>query len=236
MRTRQQQLQPAVDRIRRRGIRAALFDMDGVLVDSIDAHMHAWNETLRQDRLQPMDVSAYLSYVGKSNRVILTTHCAGLQLELPEARKTQLIERKERLLRESMRTNARSTPGVTLWLERLRARGVRCAVASSGEMANIVTVMEQLRLANFFSALVSGSNLPATKPDPQVFLLAAAALGTAPERCLVIEDAPAGIQAAAIAGMVSCAISTTVPADELRQADLLLEDLSELDPEVLFVE
>jgi beta-phosphoglucomutase len=228
--------QAVLDRVRRRGIQAVLFDMDGVLVDSIDAHMQAWNETLQQDHLAAMDLSAYLDYVGKSNRAILANHLGRLHLELPESRKTALIDRKESLLRVVMRKSARTTPGVTHWLEWLKARGIRCAVASSGEMANIVTVLEQLGLANYFISLVSGSSLPATKPDPQVFLLAAASVGVSPERCLVIEDAPAGIQAAASAGMVSCAITTTMPAGELARADILLRDLAELEPDSLFVE
>jgi HAD superfamily hydrolase (TIGR01509 family) len=227
--------QAALDRVRRRGILAVLFDMDGVLVDSVEAHMQAWNETLRQNDLPLMDLSAYLNYTGKTNRSILANHLRDLQLDLPDSNKRELIHRKESLLRVAMRGGARTTPGVIQWLEFLKTRGIRCAVASSAEMANIVTVVETLGLGNFFTALVSGSSLPASKPDPQVFLLAAAAVGVSPDKCLVVEDAPAGLQAAAGAGMLCCAVSTTTPATALHQADLLLENLAQLDPAALFV-
>lgn len=232
----EKQPQTAWDRVRRRGIQAVLFDMDGVLVDSVAAHMHAWNASLEQGHLTPLDLSTYLDYVGKSNREILTRHLDRLGLDLPAAARTELIDRKENLLRTSMRNGAKTTPGVTDWLEYLGNKGIRCAVASSGEMANIVTVLESLRLANYFTSLVSGSGLPATKPDPLIFLLAAASLGVSPERCLVVEDAPAGIQAAKAAGMASCAVCTTVPAHELREADILLENLAVASPDFLFAD
>jgi beta-phosphoglucomutase family hydrolase len=232
----EKQLQTALDRVRRRGIEAVLFDMDGVLVDSIAAHMQAWNSSLEQGHLTPLDLRTYLDYVGNSNREILTRHLDRLKLDVPAAARTELIARKENLLRTIMRNGVTTTPGVTDWLEYLEKKGIRCAVASSGEMANIVTVLESLRLANYFTSLVSGSSLPATKPDPLIFLLAAASLGVSPERCLVVEDAPAGIQAARAAGMASCAVSTTVPAYELREADILLDNLAQLAPDSLFAD
>ena len=227
-------LQAAIEHVRSLGIQAVLFDMDGVIVDSIEPHLRAWNQILAEDGLPPLGVKTYLQVVGTTNRGILFRQLEKLGLELTADQKRRLIDRKEERLRTIMRAEARPTPGVVTWLEYLRRKGIRCAVASSGEMANIVTILESLRLAKYFMALVSAADLPASKPDPQIFLLAAAAVGVPPEHCLAVEDAPSGVKAAKAAGMAACALSITVPASELREADLLLENLAALQPESLF--
>ena len=157
-------------------------------------------------------------------------------IELPLAARKGIVAAKEQIFRELLKDHARALPGVMQWLEFLSERHIRCALASSGEMANVVAVLEALQLSDYFAAILSGARLPRSKPDPALFLLAAAAVGTEPGKCLVVEDAPAGVQAAKAAGMVCCAVSTTCSADELQQADILLPNLGAADPASLFTE
>ena len=101
-------------------------------------------------------------------------------------------------------------------------------------MGTIVQIANQLQIADFFAAILSGANLPASKPDPGVFLMAAGALRLPPPQCLVIEDARVGIQAARRAGMACLALATTFPPEALQGADLVLRDLAEISPQEIF--
>jgi beta-phosphoglucomutase-like phosphatase (HAD superfamily) len=101
-------------------------------------------------------------------------------------------------------------------------------VASSGPMANIVAVIGSLGVADYFDAMLSGAFLPRSKPDPAIFVQAAATVGASPHECLVIEDAVVGIEAAHRAGMRCLAVTTTHSADKLSHADLVLPTLEHL--------
>jgi beta-phosphoglucomutase family hydrolase len=217
-----------------RGIQAVLFDMDGVLVDSIPAHREAWNAALRENSLPELDGQTYLAFAGKTNWDILTEHLDQNTLTVSSVAKRSMIDRKEHLVRKLIRQDARPTPGVRELLVYLGGRKIRCAVASSGEMANIVAVLQVLDIANYFTSVVSGSLLSVSKPNPMIFMLAAGSLGVDPGHCLVIEDAPAGVEAARAAGMACCALATTFPAPALHGASLVLENLSQVSPQELF--
>lgn len=220
----------------KREIHAVLFDMDGVLVDSIPLHRKAWNSALAEKKLPLLDPDRYSSMLGRTSRNILSGHLDAHQLRLPAPLQKEIIVNKERYLRELLKKSAQMTPGVISWLSFFKRKQIRCAVASSAEMGNIVAVLDLLELADYFASIISGSRLPASKPDPTIFLLAAASLGVMPENCLVIEDAPDGIRAAKTANMLSCALATTLPLDELKRADLLLENLMQVNPETLFTD
>jgi HAD superfamily hydrolase (TIGR01509 family) len=148
--------------------------------------------------------------------------------QTPEAGLNALAQRKEELFRSLAEGHARLLPGVREWLEKARTRGYRQVLASSGPMANVVAVLGALHVADCFDALLSGAFLPRSKPDPGIFLSAAAAVGAAPAESVVIEDAIVGIQAALRAGMRCIAVTTTHPAEELRQADLDIDVMERL--------
>ena len=140
----------------------------------------------------------------------------------------ELGNHKEELFRRSVRGHVRLLPGVVDWLKRAQARGYRQVIASSAEMANIVAVVEELQIGNYFEALVAGAFLPRSKPDPEIFLNAAASVGASPAVSLVIEDGIVGVEAARRAGMRCIAVTTTHPAAKLAAADLVVPDLSML--------
>ena len=122
------------------------------------------------------------------------------------------------------------------WLDFFKKKQIPCSVASSAEMANITSVLELLKLSDYFTSIISGVRLSASKPNQMIFKLAAASLSVKPKKCIVIEDAPAGIQAVKSAKMISCALATTFSTNELKEADIILENLAHCDPESLFTD
>jgi len=139
----------------------------------------------------------------------------------------ELAAEKERLFRESARGHLVLLPGVRELLESLAANGVPAAVVTSTPRENLAMILETLHIERYFGALVAEEDTTKGKPDPEGFLLAASRLGVPPERCVVIEDAPAGLDAARAAGMKAIGVTTTRPAPDLAAADLVVESLAE---------
>jgi HAD superfamily hydrolase (TIGR01509 family) len=215
-------------------IEAVLFDMDGVLVDSVPVHIAAWNRAFGEHDLPTLDRSTYLAMLGRTNMDMITRYADLTSRSLPFSAKRAIIDAKEQHFRTIIKEGPKTTPGVMEWLGFLKGRHIRCSVASSGEMANIVAVLESLHISDYFISILSGAHLPASKPDPMIFLLAAASLGVKPEKCMVVEDAPAGVEAARSAKMLSCALATSFPPDAFKAADIVLENLAQVDPESFF--
>jgi HAD superfamily hydrolase (TIGR01509 family) len=145
----------------------------------------------------------------------------------------EISDHKESWFRESMRGKVKPMPGVLDWLRQLQAWGVGQAVASSAPQENIEAMIDELGIRPYFATLFSGCNLPG-KPNPDTFLHAAGILGVQPERCLVIEDAIPGVQAAKRAGMACIAVLTTNPRDALSQADIITDTLDHLPVETIW--
>jgi len=207
-------------------IKGVLWDMDGVLVSSGEFHWPAWSQTFSEHDI-PFTYEQFRATFGMNNTGIL-------KLLLGENIGPDLIaaisDRKESLFRQAVKGHVRPLPGVLDWLDRLQGWGVKQAIASSAPPANIDTLVDELRIRPYFYAIVSGADLPG-KPDPAVFLEAARQIGAPPERCLVIEDAIAGVEAAKRAGMRCVAVTTTNPPEKLRAADLVVERLDLLSPD-----
>ncbi len=200
-----------------------LWDMDGVIVDSGDAHYLSWQKSLKEHGL-PCTREFFDQTFGMNNRGIISLL---LEREATEEEVETIGGLKEELFRQDVKGNLAPLPGVTDWLGRFNRAGFPQAVASSAPQENIDAIIDGLGLRTEFKALVSGSALPG-KPDPSTFLLAAERLGMEPGQCLVIEDAKVGVRAAKAAGMRCLAVCTTHPAEALAGADLVLEGLADL--------
>jgi len=203
-----------------------LWDLDGVLVDTGEFHFQAWSQVLPEYGI-PFTRESFQATFGMNNARILSALLG--QTPAPE-RLAEISDRKEELFRQTIRDRARPLPGVRVWLERLKATGARQAIASSAPPANINALIDELGLRPYFAAIVSGFDLPG-KPDPAVFLEAARLIGVPTERCVVVEDAIAGIGAAKRAGMKCIAVTTTSPAHALKGADVIVERLDALPPD-----
>ncbi len=208
----------------------ALFDWDGVVIDSSSHHEASWERlALEVGRVLPPD--HFLKGFGRKNEVIIPK-LLGWTHDPAEIRRLSLL--KEALYREVVAERGLTAlPGVRTWLERLRDAGVPCAIASSTHRANINLSLGLIGLAEFFTAIVTAEDVSTGKPDPEVFLTAAARIGRPPARCVVFEDAHVGIAAARAGGMRVVAVATTHPAHELTAADLVVHRLDELQPATL---
>ncbi len=200
-----------------------LWDMDGVLVDTGEFHFQAWSETLAEHGI-PFNRDRFRSTFGMNNVGILSVLLG--RTPAPELL-AEISDKKEERFRQAIRGRAQLLPGVLGWLERLAAVGVSQAIASSAPLANIDALVDELGLRAYFRAVASGFDLPG-KPNPAVFLTAASMIGVPPERCVVVEDAVAGVEAAKRAGMKAIAVMTTNPAEALKAADLVVERLDAL--------
>jgi beta-phosphoglucomutase len=189
-------------------IHAAIFDLDGTLIDSYDAHYEAWR-SISATHGVAVTVDDYYSHFGRRNEDLLR-ECwlrAG-KGELTHGQIVALDHEKEAAYRSIVAGRLPVMDGARELVASLRADGFRTAVGSSGPPANVALAIEGLALENAFDAVVTGRDVKRSKPDPECFLLAAERLAVPPERCVVFEDAPAGIAAAKAAGMRCIAITS----------------------------
>lgn len=202
---------------------AVIWDMDGVLVDTAEFHYQSWHETLADVGIT-YDRDTFRHTFGKNNETILR-EVMGNRYNPAEA--LDIGDSKEARFRELIRGQATLLPGVRELLEALQAAGIPQAIGSSAPMANIEALAGALGLEPFFGAMVSAAEMPG-KPDPAVFLEAAKRLNVEPARCVVVEDAIAGVEAAHRAGMRCTAVTNTHPAGALAAAELVVDSLSEV--------
>ncbi len=202
--------------------RAVLWDMDGVLVDSAEYHYAAWREALAREGVD-LSYDAFRATFGQRNDTILR-HLLGP--DLPDSEVARIGDLKESLYRELVQTRGIAPlSGVLDWLARLRDQGWRQAIASAAPRANVDAIVRALGIAHYFGAITSSEDVTRGKPDPQVYLIAAQRLGVPPARCVVIEDAPAGVEGARRAGMRCIGVTSTHPH---LDADLVVAALSGL--------
>ena len=205
---------------------AVLFDMDGVLVDGEPLHFAALNEILAEEQVQ-LDMAAYQRYMGTTmmhtwndlrERYGLSRDFEYYRARYDEAVMTQY------------RTQARPMAGARSLLDRLQEADVPRAVASSSNRAWVETALSALGFRDDFQAIVAGDEVRQGKPDPEIYLTAAAKLGAEPARCTVIEDAPAGIESGRRAGMQVVAVRTEMTQGlRLDGASRIIDSLEEFD-------
>ena len=191
---------------------AVLWDLDGTLVESAEHHWRAWRETL-QGYGVTIERAQFRETFGQRNDAILSRWLGPRE---SAARLREIGESKEARYRELIAADGLSAlPGAADWVVRLAGRGWRQAVASSAPRRNVDVVVRALGLGEHFQALVAAEDVRHGKPAPDVFLRAAELLGMPPARCVVVEDARAGIEAAGRAGMRSIGIGPPgfAPAD-----------------------
>jgi beta-phosphoglucomutase len=204
---------------------AVIWDVDGTLVDTGEMHFEAWVE-LCGELGRPFTRDDFAATFGRRNPEIFQI-LFGDRFDAKEV--GRLAFRKEELYRAAARKGVDLLPGARQLLEGLHAAGFRQAIGSSAPKANVDLIMEITRSSYLFAAVSCAEDTQRGKPDPQVFLVAAEKLGVAPQSCVVVEDAVAGVEAARAGGM-KCIGVTFVghhPAEKLRAAgaDLIVPTL-----------
>ena len=206
--------------------RGVIFDLDGVLVDSSRLHWESW-QRVGAERGFEMSEELFWETFGMPNSLIFE-RLFGKPLPPEEAQ--ELSERKEEIYRKLAAGRLKPLPGAVELLGALKDAGFRIALGSSTPMSNIRVILDAVGVRPFFDAIVCADDVTRGKPDPEVFLKAAERLGLPPARCVVVEDAVVGIQAAKAAGARCLAITTTHPREKLSEADRVVDSLEEVSP------
>jgi HAD superfamily hydrolase (TIGR01509 family) len=204
-------------------VRAVIFDMDGVIVDSEPYSIRALIDILRQYGVEPTEDDLRRSY-GRRVRDDFIDYFSryGVTADVDSA-----IAHKHARYYHLAAGHLQPFPGVMPLLGRLRARGYRVALASSGDRVKVAFGMQALELNGTFEAIVSGDDVTHSKPDPEIYLTAAQRLGVSPTECIAIEDAPAGVEAVKRAGMRCIAVTNSVTREQLHRADLIVDSLAD---------
>jgi beta-phosphoglucomutase len=204
-----------------------IFDMDGVLVDSYHAHFASWRQMGRAVGLE-MDEAQFAATFGRTTRDIIDFLWGE---QFPDADVDAWDARKEAAYREILEDHFPAMDGAPELLAALHEARFRLAIGSSGPPENVELVLRKLPGAEHVAATVTGKEVTHGKPHPEVFLKAAAKLGLEPRCCAVVEDAPAGVEAARRAGMAAIALTGTADRDSLADhAHLVVDSLRELSP------
>jgi beta-phosphoglucomutase family hydrolase len=205
--------------------RAVLWDMDGTLIDSEEFHWISWRDTLANEGVT-ITHEQFLSSFGQRNDSILPRW---LGASATSERIERIANAKEKLYRQLIRRDGITPlPGVAHWVHHLHKEGWLQAIASAAPRANIEAVLEALSATHIFQAIVSAEDVHRGKPDPEVYLTAAARVGVPPERCIVVEDAVAGVEGAHRAGMKSIGVSRD---GKHLPADIVVPSLDLLEPD-----
>lgn len=211
------------------GIKAVIFDLDGVIVSTDNCHYKAWKR-LADDELIYFDRNINERLRGVSRMESLEIILEETERVYTEEEKIQLAERKNNYYKKLIELlNPDSIlPGVMRVLSGLKEKGIKIAIGSSSKNSPII--LRQIGLGDYFDTTADGNDIEKSKPDPEVFLLAASRLGIGPSECLVVEDADAGVEAALAGGMHVLAVGS---ASENKKATIYAKDLNEISLEFM---
>jgi beta-phosphoglucomutase family hydrolase len=215
----------------RRGVasnkyRAVIWDMDGVIADTAHFHFKAWRNVFRKRGVK-FNEDDFRRNFGQRNDTI-TRIVLGMDISPDEIE--SVATEKEENFRRMAKGQLKPMPGAVELIKALKERSFLQALGSSAPPQNVELITSELNIATLFQVVVSGIEVKEGKPSPLGFLLAAKKLGVAPDDCVVIEDAIAGVAAAGRAGMHCLAVTNTNPASSLKGADIIVESLTEITP------
>lgn len=214
-------------------LKAILFDMDGVIIDSEPLHARAAIEAFQRFGISITTDFCY-SFIGSTAKHMIEV--IKEKWQLPFSLETLICAneeaKKELLEREG---GYPIIPGIRELMEALHREGYQIAIASSSPLSDISETVKRLKLGAFLQKTVSGMQVPNPKPAPDIFLCAADALGVLPSECLVIEDSSNGLRAAKAAGMTGLAFrNPNSGCQNLSMADYVIEGFEEITPEFLY--
>lgn len=211
-------------------IKAVLFDMDGVLVDSEKFICQAGIKMF-SEKGYPVKEEDFLPFTGMGeNRYlggVAEKYAIPFNIEKDKARAYEIYA-------QLVKGKLKALPGVHDFIQKCRERKLKIAVASSADPVKVEINLTEIGLdPKTFGAMVTGLDVENKKPAPDIFLKAAEKLGVEPENCLVVEDAVSGVQAGKTAGAKVLALTTSFPEEELSQADWIIKNLSEAGDDIL---
>lgn len=205
---------------------AIIFDMDGVIADTGDMHERAWFAYCKKHNIRITSELFRTKLFGRSNT---ETFQILLNREITAQELMDLVDEKETLFRTLAKGNLKPTNGLTALLSEASQNQIPMCVASSAPAINVDFVLKETGTIDYFSHFTSADEVIHSKPNPDIFLLAANKLGYPPEKCLVFEDSFAGIEAAERANMKLITVASTHQKAALPPEHLSINDFTEID-------
>jgi beta-phosphoglucomutase len=209
----------------RQSKKTILWDMDGVISDSYSFHFAAWQEVFAKRSIE-LTKADFTQLFGARNDYIIGT-IMGRQLSERDVR--TMVREKEEIFRQKAMGNIKPFPGVVELLNTLKKGNFKLGLVSSAPSENVDLVLSELDLAAIFNCIVFGQEVSESKPSSQIYLLAASRLQAAPSDCVVIEDSPLGVKSAKTAGMKCLAVTNTHRRQNLKEADMVVDSLQNVD-------
>lgn len=211
-----------------RGFKAAIFDMDGVVVDTVPMHFEAWKKMFAEyGKAFTME-----DYKAKVDGIPRLDGGRAVLPDLSVEELTRATDRKQEYFLDLLgHREIPVFPSTIALIRTLREKNIKCAVISSSR--NAASILEKVGVTPLLDAVVSERDITKGKPDPQIFLTAADKLGARPRDCIVFEDATLGVEAAKRAAMACVAVDRHGDPDRLRQADVVVSDLAEVNHALL---
>lgn len=205
-------------------LKGCIFDLDGVIVDTAKYHFMAWRRLAKElGFIFTLEDNEALKGVSRMESLEILLKTGGITVTDKE--KEVLAARKNGWYVEfiSGMTPDEILPGSIRLLKALRKEGILTAIGSASKNAGMI--LDRIGIRDMFDVVVDGNKIHKAKPDPEVFLTAAAEMGLAPSTCVVFEDARAGIEAAIAGGMKCVGVGSP---DQLGKADLVIPDLRKI--------
>lgn len=204
---------------------AVIFDLDGTLIDNNPYHIEAWKIFFTKIGRE-FSMDDYKNNMnGRVNREIYN-YIFGKELSPEEIQK--LTDEKEAMYREFYAPYIQPIPGLLPFLQQIKEEAVPMAIATSGLPVNIAFMFEHITIKDYFNDVIDATLISNSKPHPEIFLKAAAAVNAEPANCIAFEDSVAGVKSAKSAGMKVIALTTTHKPEDLQLADKIIKDYTEI--------
>lgn len=201
------------------------FDLDGTIIDNNYYHILSWQEFYKK-RNRILSSEEFIQHFnGKTNADVL-----GYVFDHPLT-KEEIIDytnEKESLYREIYAPHIKPVAGLIELLEILHQQNIPMVIATSGIPVNIEFMLQHIPIKKYFKTIINSTHISHGKPHPEIYQVAAKELGLAPGKCIAFEDAVAGVQSAKSAGLKTIALTTTHQIEELKQADKIVKDFTEI--------
>ena len=201
--------------------KAVIFDLDGTLIDNNEFHLKTWRKYLDQAGIKISEESYNAHINGRTNKDAIE-FIFGRKMSEAEAMKYTL--EKEAIYRRLYEPFIKPVDGLVDFLETLNIQEIPMAIATSGIQPNIDYMFDHIPIKKYFKEVVNSAHIKKGKPDPEIYLKTASLLHMKPADCLVFEDSVVGVASGKAAGMKVIALSTTHPEQELREADLIINN------------
>ena len=211
-------------------LKAVIFDLDGVIVESENAHIEAEKQTLLKYGVQ-ISAEELHKYTGTTAKAMLTELMRKYKLNTTFE---EISRQKEEILFRLLKEDAEPTKGIITLLRELKSKRIKLAIGSSSTKKQIKYVLNKLEIAHLFDSVVGAEDIVHSKPNPEIFLKAAAELKVNPSECLVVEDSKLGVEAAKRAHMKCVGYRNPNSGDQdLSKADIVTDDFSKLNTTTL---